>query len=71
MTLEEFAKLGGVRVERCHKEWGGTWAYKLEGEPNSTQCGYRTERELYKAWLEDSFGPVLAKAVLKLLKGAT
>lgn len=68
MTLEEFAKLGGVQILRCGKEWGGTWAYTETDHPNSTYCGYRTEQAAYKAWLNGSFGPTLAKAVLKLLK---
>jgi hypothetical protein len=71
MTLEEFVKLGGCQAQRCEKEWGGTWAYTTKDYPNSTQCGYRTEQAAYKAWLDDSFGPVLAKAVLKLLRSAT
>lgn len=66
-TLKDFATLAGVTVLRCGKEWGGTWAYKTVDNPNSTICGFRTEEALYRAWAEDTFGKVAAKALAKLL----
>ncbi len=67
MTLKEFAKQAGVVTSRCDKAWGGTWAYSIKGEC-STFCGYRTEREAYAAWVEDTFGEQAASALLNLLK---
>ena len=57
MTLEEFAKLAGVSVFKCDPEWGGSIGYNSKDYPNSR-----------KSWLEDTFGPTTAKAVLALLK---
>lgn len=68
MKLKDFAKMAGVRVERCDKEWGGTWAYKTVDCPNVTTCGYRTEAAVYRAWAEDAFGKAASKALTKLLK---
>ena len=68
MTLKELALLSGVSVERCDKEWGGTWAYKTADCPNSTMCGYRSESAVYKAWAEDTFGKTAFKTLAKLLK---
>ena len=68
MTLEEFAKSAGVRIVECGPEWGGRIAYKTPDSPNTTWCGFRTERAAYKAWMEGTFGKHAAKAVLKLLK---
>lgn len=66
-TLKDFAKLAGVTVLRCGKEWGGTWAYKTADSPDSTIAGYRTEEALYRAWAEDTFGKAATKALAKLL----
>ena len=68
MTLKEFAEMAGVRVERCGKEWGGTWAYKTVDYPNSRVCGFRTEAAVYRAWAECTFGKAASKALTKLLK---
>ena len=68
MTLEEFAKLAGVSVFKCDPEWGGSIGYNSKDYPNSRICGFRSEAAAYKSWLEDSFGPTTAKAVLALLK---
>ena len=67
MTLKDFATMAGVAVERCDKEWGGTWAYKTADNPRCTYCGYRTEAALYRAWAEDTFGKEAFKALAKLL----
>jgi len=67
MTLKDFAALAGVTVERCDKEWGGTWAYKTADNPRCTFCGHRTEAALYRAWAEDTFGKAAFKALAKLL----
>lgn len=67
MTLKDFATMAGVTVERCDKEWGGTWAYKTADNPRCTCCGHRTEAALYRAWAEDTFGKAAFKALAKLL----
>lgn len=67
MTLKEFALLAGVRVERCHDEWGGTWAYKIKDNPRATFCGYRSEAHVYESWANETFGASTHKAILKLL----
>jgi hypothetical protein len=67
MTLKDFATMAGVTVERCDKEWGGTWAYKTADNPRCTFCGHRTEKALYRAWAEDTFGKAACKALAKLL----
>lgn len=68
MTLQDFAEMAGVSVFRCEREWGGTWAYRTPDAPNCSMCGYRSERELYKAWAEDSFGKQATKALIALLR---
>lgn len=68
MTLEEFAKSAGVRLEECGPEWGGRIAYRIPDSPNCAWCGYRTEQAAYKAWLVGTFGEHTAKAVMKLLR---
>jgi len=68
MTLEEFAKDAGVVLVDCGEGWGGRVGYKTSDAPNCTNCGYRTAKSAYKAWLTDTFGEGAAKAVLKLLK---
>lgn len=67
LTLKDFAQASGVITERCSKEWGGTWAYKISSEPTITYCGFRTEAELYSAWAQDTFGSGASKALLALL----
>ncbi len=67
MTLKDFATMAGVTVERCDKEWGGTFAYKTADNPSCTYCGHRTEAELYRAWAEETFGKAAFKALSKLL----
>jgi len=67
MTLTQFAKLSGIRIVECGKDWGGKYGYIYADRPNITNCGYNTHKEAYKAWLIDSFGDAPAKALLKLL----
>lgn len=68
MNLIEFAKMSGVTIIRCDKEWGGTYGYKEQDYPNWSFCGYKTEKTTYVGWLEGKFGKTTAKALLKLLK---
>ena len=68
MTLEEFAKDAGVSIVDCGEGWGGRLGYTESDYPNSSTCGFRTEKAAYKAWLEDKFGKHTAKAILKLLR---
>lgn len=69
MTPEQFAKEAGCVVS-THDEpyWGGKWQYHNEGNPNVRWRGFKTEAEAYKAFLEDTFGKLPAKALIKLLK---
>lgn len=69
MTLIEFAKLSGCVVDnKAGEGWVGKWRYTTADHPFSSYCGYRTETSAYKAWLNDTFGEVASKALLKLLK---
>ena len=67
MNLEQFAKDSGVEVVDCGSGWDGKYGYVVKGSPNSTYCGYRTEKAAYEAWLTNTFGKQ-AKAIKKLLK---
>lgn len=67
MNLKQLAVNCGVTLERCAREWGGTWAYSTIDAPNCKFCGYRTEAEALKAWLTDTFGAA-ALALLPILK---
>jgi hypothetical protein len=71
MTLEEFAKNAGVYLVPCKKDWGGEIAYRTKDHPHCSIAGFRTEQAAYKHWLAETFGRNVAKAVLKLLQGAT
>lgn len=70
MTLAEFAQSAGVRVERCDKSWGGTWAYRMADAPNAAYCGYRSAQACYRGWLDGTFGKITAKAIMDLLRRA-
>ena len=70
MTLEEFAKVSGVRVVSCDPSWGGTYAYTTDDNPNATVCGFRTERAALRRWADDSFGDAAGRAVMALLKAS-
>ena len=69
MNLEQFAIEAGVTIERCGKEWGGTWAFKCADNPSATYCGYSSKSAAYSAWLDSSVGEQLARTLRKLLKG--
>lgn len=68
MTLKEFATTCGVTADRCHRSWGGTWAYVTADSPLSHYCGYKSEAEAYKAWAMDTFGECVARAIFVLIK---
>jgi hypothetical protein len=70
MTLEEFAKEAGcvVSLNPTPEGWNGKCQYHTVDHPNCYFCGYKTEAAAYKGWLEGTFGPTTAKAILKLLK---
>lgn len=68
MNLIKFAKMSGVTIIRCDKEYGGTYGYIERNYPSCSTCGYKTEKTAYKGWLEDTFGKDTAKALTKLLK---
>ena len=68
MTLEQFAINAGVKLVSCDKSWGGTIGYQCDDSPNSTVCGFKTEKAAYKHWLQDIFRNKAGKAVIKLLK---
>ena len=64
LTLKEFAtKCGCVLKVQTDKSWGGAYAYSLKGAPGSTYCGYKTENQVYNAWLTEQFGPSVARFV--------
>ena len=56
MTLAQFAKLSGIKIVECGKEWGGKYGYIYIDHPNITNCGYKTHKEAYASWLTDTFG---------------
>jgi hypothetical protein len=70
MTLEEFAKEAGcvVTLHPNPTEWDGPYQYHTVDNPNCHFCGYGTKSFAYKGWLESTFEPTTAKAILKLLK---
>ena len=68
MTLTQFAKLSGIKIVECGKEWGGKYGYIYIDHPNITNCGYKTHKEAYMSWLTDTFGEAPAKALMQLLK---
>jgi len=68
MNLEQFAKLSGVEIVDCDKEWGGKFAYKEKDHPNCTFAGFKTINSAYKGWAIDTFGECSANALFKLLK---
>ena len=68
MNLEQFAKKAGVTIFECSPEYGGRIGYKTKDSPNSTVCGFRTERAAYKSWLTSTFGAHTGKVVMKLLE---
>ena len=70
MTLENFAKLAGVKIVDCGTGWGGRIGYTTTDAPNCTCCGYKTKLAAYKAWLEDTYGARAGNALLELLRGA-
>lgn len=67
MNLKQFAGEAGVEIVECGPGWGGRYGYTTKDMPNSTVCGFRTKDAAYKAWLEDTFGELAAKAVARLL----
>ena len=67
MTLEEFAQLAGVKIIVCLED-EGMFGYQEADHPNITYSGFNTVTEAYKAWLKDTFGDRVGKAVIKLLK---
>ena len=68
LTLKEFAtKSGCVLRVQTDKSWGGAYAYSLKDAPGSTYCGYKTEDQVYNAWLADQFGPSAARFIRGLL----
>jgi wobble nucleotide-excising tRNase len=70
MTLEEFAKEAGcvVSLHPGPENWGGKYQYHIADNPDCHFCGYKTEAAAYKGWLESTFGPTTAKAIIKLLR---
>ena len=70
MTLEEFATVAGVKVVDCDPSWGGTYAYTTDDNPQTTVCGFRTERAALRRWADDSFGAGAGRAVMALLKAS-
>lgn len=66
-SMKDFATDAGVTIIRCDKEWGGTYGYKDADHPNSTICGFRTEKAAYLGWANDTFGKHAAAALVKLL----
>ena len=69
MNLEQFAKEAGVSIVNVEPGWGGRYGYTTKDEPNSTTCGFRSHKTAYQAWLANTFGRAIAKALLKLLPG--
>jgi len=70
MTLEEFAKLSGVKLIDCEKGWGGGIGYTTADSPNCSVCGFRTERAALNSWMKDTFGEQAAKALKLLFAGS-
>ena len=68
MTLEEFARASGVRVISCDPSCGGSYAYMTDDNPNTTVCGFRTERAALRRWAEDAFGAGAGRALIILLQ---
>lgn len=70
MKLDEFAKSAGCAVKLMPKsDFGqGRWAYYETNTPYIMFVGFKTEKQAYKAFIENSFGSgEAASAVVKLL----
>lgn len=70
MKLEEFAKSAGCVVKLMPKSEfdEGRWAYYEKNTSHIMFVGFKTEKQAYKAFIEDCFGSgEAASAVLKLL----
>lgn len=68
MTLEELAKLAGVKITDCDPDkWGGALGYTTKDYPNCTVCGAKTKEDAYKSWISHAIGETAANAILELL----
>lgn len=67
MNLKQFADLCGCKIVLCGREWGGQYGYETDDAPNITICGFKTKAEARQGWLEDTFGKITSKAVMRLL----
>ena len=66
-TLMDFAKAAGFRIVECGPGWGGRIGYTEEKYPDSTTCGFRTERAALNHWAEDAYGKKGLRALKRLI----
>jgi len=59
--------LGGCVIQRCSKDWGGTYAWSIV-DSGSAVCGYKTEVAAMEGFIADACGSRLGTIMLAMLK---